>query len=175
MARTAPPAQPFQRLDGCTYKPQRWNDGDSFHVVLPDKKEVIFRLYFVDTPEEERVYAGRIAEQAAYFDISPNDAIAVGHDASEFTKRALSKPFTIQTGWRLARGRSKLPRYNAIVLTSGGQDLNELLVSAGLARIYGTRTPLPDGRDSRKYLNHLRQLEAEAKTAKRGGWGVVRP
>jgi hypothetical protein len=27
--------------------------------------------------------------------------------------------------------------------------LNELLVSAGLARIYGARTPLPDGRDSR--------------------------
>jgi endonuclease YncB( thermonuclease family) len=45
--------------------PQRWNDGDSFHVILPDKKEVIFRLYFVDTPEEERVYADRIAEQAA--------------------------------------------------------------------------------------------------------------
>jgi hypothetical protein len=32
---------------------------------------VIFRLYFVDTPEEERVYADRIAEQAAHFGISP--------------------------------------------------------------------------------------------------------
>ena len=52
-----PPAQPFQRLDGCIYKPQRWNDGDSFHVILPDQKEAVFRLYFVDTPEEERVYA----------------------------------------------------------------------------------------------------------------------
>ena len=46
------------------YKPQRWNDGDSFHVLLPDQKEVIFRLYFVDAPEEERVYADRITEQA---------------------------------------------------------------------------------------------------------------
>ncbi len=74
IAQTAPPAQPFQRLDGCVYKPQRWNDGDSFHVILPDQKELIFRLYFVDTPEEERVYADRIAEQAAYFGISSDAA-----------------------------------------------------------------------------------------------------
>ena len=25
IAQTAPPAQPFQRLDGCVYKSQRWN------------------------------------------------------------------------------------------------------------------------------------------------------
>jgi hypothetical protein len=31
LAKTAPPAQPFQQIDGCVYKPQRWNDGDSFH------------------------------------------------------------------------------------------------------------------------------------------------
>ena len=46
--------------------------------------------------------------------------------------------------------------------------LNELLVSNGLARIYGTRIPLPDGHDSREYLAHLRELEADAKAAKRG-------
>jgi hypothetical protein len=55
-AQHAPPARPFQRFDGCIYKPQRWNDGDSFHVILPDRKEVIFRLYFVDTLEEERAF-----------------------------------------------------------------------------------------------------------------------
>ena len=75
IAETAPPAQPFQRLDGCVYKSQPWNDSDSFHVVLPDQKEVVFRLYFVDTPEEERVYADRIAEQAAYFGISADAAV----------------------------------------------------------------------------------------------------
>jgi endonuclease YncB( thermonuclease family) len=92
----------------------------------------------VDAPEEEAVYANRIAEQAAHFGISPNEALEVGHEASEFTKQALAKPFTIQTLWRLALGRSTLPRYYAIVLTADGHDLNELLVSAGLARIYGT-------------------------------------
>ena len=175
LAQTAPPAQPFQRLDGCIYKPQRWNDGDSFHVILPDRKEVIFRLYFVDTPEEERVYADRIAEQAAYFGISADATVEVGHEANEFTKQALAKPFTIQTRWRLALGRSTLPRYYAIVLTADGHDLNELLVSAGLARIYGTRTPLPDGRDSRTYLAHLRELETQAKAAGRGAWGKSQP
>jgi hypothetical protein len=45
ITQTAPPAQPFQRLDDCVYKSQRWNDGDSFHVLLRDQKEVIFRLY----------------------------------------------------------------------------------------------------------------------------------
>jgi hypothetical protein len=43
------------------------------------------------------------------------------------------------------------------------------------SRIYGTRTPLPDGRDSREYLAHLHALENEAKAAKRGGWGMVQP
>jgi len=80
-AQQAPPARPFQPFDGCIYKPQRWNDGDSFHVVLPDRKEVIFRLYFVDAPEEERVYADRIAEQAAYFGITPDAAIQIGREA----------------------------------------------------------------------------------------------
>ena len=42
-------------------------------------------------------------------------------------------------------GRSKLPRFYAMITTAEGKDLDELLVSAGLARIYGTRTPLPGG------------------------------
>ena len=135
LAQTAPPAQRFQRLDGCAYKPQRWNDGDSFHVILPDRKEVIFRLYFVDTPEEERVYPDRIAEQAAYFGISADAALEVGKEASEFTKQALTRPFTIYTRWRRALGRSAISRYYAIGITANGRDLNELVVSAGLANL----------------------------------------
>ena len=88
-----------------------------------------------------------------------------------FTANALSQPFTIYTRWRSVFGS----RYYAIVVTADGHDLDELLVSNGLARIYGTRTPLPDGRDSREYLAHLHALETEAKAAKRGGWGMVQP
>ena len=75
--------------------------------------------------------------------------------------------------WPRALGRSANWRYYAIVVTADGHDLNELLVSNGLARIYGTRTPLPDGRDSRTYLAHLHELENEARAAKRGAWGKV--
>jgi hypothetical protein len=102
-----------------------WSGGCVF--ILPDRKELIFRLYFVDTPEEERVYADRIAEQAAYFGITPDAAIQIGREASEFTKHALTKPFTIYTRWRRALGRSAIWRYYAIVVTADGCDLNELI------------------------------------------------
>ena len=65
-------------------------------------------------------------------------------------------------------------RYYALVFTADGSDLAELLVRNGLARIYGTRTRLPDGRDSRTFLAHLSELEAQAKTARRGGWGKAK-
>jgi endonuclease YncB( thermonuclease family) len=108
-----------------------------------------------------------------YFGIRADAALEVGNDASEFTKLTLAKPFTIYTRWRRALGRSAIWRYYAIVVTADGHDLNELLVSNGLTRIYGTRTPLPDGRDSRAYLAHLHELETEARAAKRGAWGKV--
>jgi hypothetical protein len=34
---------------------------------------------------------------------------------------------------------------------------------------------LPDGRDSRSDLARLAELEAQAKTARRGAWGKVQP
>ena len=75
-------------------------------------------------------------------------------------------------GGRVApRRRWRIWRYYAIIVTADGHDLNGLLVSNGLARIYGSRTPLPDGRDSREYLAHLHELENEANAAKRGAWG----
>src|SRR4029453_10236048 len=73
-------------------------------------------------------------------------AIDLGRQAKIFTANALAQPFTIYTRWRKVFGPT---RYYAIVVTPGGRDLNELLVSSGLARIYGSRTPLPDGWDSR--------------------------
>jgi endonuclease YncB( thermonuclease family) len=76
----------------------------------------------------------------------------------------------VETRWHKALGRSRLPRYYAIITTAEGKNLAELLVSKGLARIYGVRTPLPDGRDSRTYLGQLAKIEAEAKKAGLGGW-----
>lgn len=52
-----------------------------------------------------------------------------------------------------------------------GEPLVDALVRNGLARVYGVRTPLYDGRDSRTYLGHLAKLEEQAKTQRLGGWG----
>jgi len=38
-----------------------------------------------------------LGEQAAYFGISTDAAVEIGREASEFTKQALAKPFTIYT------------------------------------------------------------------------------
>ena len=140
-------------------------------MLLPDGRLETFRLYFVDTTES-RSRGKRSDEQAAYFGLTRAQAIELGRQAKIFTASALAQPFTIYTRWRTFFGQT---RYYAIVVTRGGRDLNELLVSAGLARIYGTRTPLPDGRDSREYLGHLHALENEARAAKRGGWSVTQP
>lgn len=160
------PAKPFERFDGCVVEADEWTDGDSFRVRLPDGRLETFRLYFVDTTES-RARGARSDEQAAYFGLTREGAIALGQKAKAFTARALEKPFTIHTRWRAVFGPS---RYYAIVHTADGEDLAELLVRNGLARIYGTRTPLPDGRDSREYLAMLRAVELRATAAGVGGW-----
>jgi hypothetical protein len=43
-------------------------------------------------------------------------------------------------------------------------------VKNGLARIYGIKTRLPDGRTSQEYVAHLETLEERAKSAGVGGW-----
>jgi len=57
-----------------------------------------------------------------------------------------------------------------MLITAAGRDLARELVRYGLARIYGTRTVLWDGRTSKQYNDRLTELEAEAKGEKRGGW-----
>lgn len=124
------------------------------------------RLYFVDAPESETAYRDRLDEQGAYFSITRQQAAQLGKEASAFTAKALAEPFTVQTR------RRKLFGYRMLVMitTSTGDDLGELLVKNGLARIYGMKTPLPDGRTSRQYEAHLEKLEARAKEAGLGAW-----
>jgi endonuclease YncB( thermonuclease family) len=165
-AQKAPPAKPFERFDGCVLTPDEWTDGDSFRVRLRDNRLETFRLYFVDTTES-RSRGKRSDEQAAYFGLTRADAVKLGKEAKAFTAAALQRPFTIVTRWRPVFGS---PRYYALVFTADGNDLAELLVRNGLARIYGTRTPLPDGRNSRTYLATLAGLERQAKSTGLGGW-----
>ena len=148
-------------------EPDVWTDGDSFRVRrIADGRLETFRLYFVDTTES-RSSGKRSNEQAAYFGITHEQSIELGQQAKAFTANALAKPFTIYTRWRPVFGPK---RFYAIVYTSDGEDLAELLVKNGLARIYGTRTAQPNGSDSRSYLAHLEKIEERAKAAELGGW-----
>jgi endonuclease YncB( thermonuclease family) len=172
--KKAPAGKPWQQIENCRWKIDRWNDGDSFHVVTGDEaREIVARLYFVDAPEAETAYRDRLDEQAAYFGITRDQAVTIAHEAAAFTEKQLAAPFTVWTRWRTALGRSALGRVYCIVLDSTGTDLNESLVHNGLARIYGTRTALYDGRDSRAYLARLAELEAEAKGERKGAWGFA--
>jgi endonuclease YncB( thermonuclease family) len=174
-ATKAPPAKEWERFDGCILIPDRWNDGDSFHVRLPDGREKIFRLYFVDAPESDARLANRTVEQASYFGITQEQVVEVGKRAStEVAERLGARPFSVWTRWHDAGGRSTLGRSYAVVAISGN-DLAEWLVSNGLARIYGSRTPLPDGRTSQDYRLQLGRLEAGAKSRRTGAWRIVKP
>ncbi len=124
----------------------------------------------MDTPEAETAYRDRLDEQAAYWGITREQATEIAHEAAAFTAKRLADPFTVWTRWRAALGRSALGRIYCIIVTADGRDQNEALVENGLARIYGTRTELFDGRDSRAYLARLAEIEAEAKAARRGAW-----
>jgi endonuclease YncB( thermonuclease family) len=159
------------KLDGCELIASKWNDGDSFHV-RHSGQEHVFRLYFVDAPEAEASFPKRLAQQAAYFGITSKAAQELGSEAAEFSRRRLQqRRFIVWTRWRDALGRGRSPRYYGLVEVAG-EDLGEQLVANGLGRIYGTRVPLPDGRDSRSYRAALKRLESEARRRRLGGWAT---
>lgn len=64
------------------------------------------------------------------------------------------------------------PRYHAFIRV-GGRFFHEILVEAGIARIYTLPADLPDGTSKEKHLRFLKSLEADAKEAGRGAWGDV--
>jgi len=155
-------------LANCQLRSNPANDGDSFHVVCSGR-EYIFRLYFVDAPETDDSIPKRVEQQAAYFHVTKQSALAVAETAKRFSAASLRGPFIVMTRWQDARGRSRLPRFYAVVRING-RDLGEALVENGLARVYGARTQLPDGATSASERVKLRNLERQAKAARRGAW-----
>ncbi len=144
-------------------------DGDSFHVRA-NNRDIIIRLYFVDTPETDKTHEDRNAEQAEYFGISPTQVTPLGAKGKKFTQGVLSgKKFTVWTRWEDAMGSSQQQRFFGIVQI-GKEDLGELLVAEGLARVYGSSTVMPDGTSIDQQFASLRQLERRAKAKRLGGW-----
>jgi len=159
----------WEVLENCELLSTESVDGDSFHV-LHEGREYVFRLYFVDTPETDASLRDRIQDQAAYFGVGTEAVLRGGLLAARFTREQLSRePFTVVTRWQNAMGRSSLARFYGIVLVDGGR-LEEELVRAGWARIYGLRANWPEDMRSATFINRLKNIELEAREQHRGMW-----
>lgn len=159
-------------LHDCQLVPNPYNDGDSFHVRHADR-EYIFRLYFVDTPEEDHEFTERLHAQADYFGVDEQQVMKVGDAARDFMAQTLSTGFTVVTRWQGAQGRSKIPRHYAFV-RAGETDLGQLLVQQGLARVHGVRATTPEGASPDAVRAQLLSLEDDARHHRRGAWEVSR-
>lgn len=160
--------QKWVKLEGATLG-DGYMDGDSFHV-RHQGKDYIIRLYFVDVPENNDQFLDRNQEQADYFGISLKRIVPLGEKGKKFAYRQLAgKKFTVYTKWKDAMGSSSQKRFFGLVRI-GKQDLGELLVEYGLARIYGASEILPDGTSIDSSFQRLRHLERRAKAKKYGAW-----
>lgn len=159
----------WRLMEECKLIANDFNDGDSFHVRWHGR-EYIFRLYFVDAPESDASLEDRVIEQAAYWEVDPEQIPELAKAATAFTKERLKNGFTVYTKYEDARGRSDIKRYYAMVKVDG-EYLSESLIRSGYARLYGNRTPiLPDGTPEGKYSGRLRTAERQAKRDGVGGW-----
>lgn len=167
-------AKKWRTKENCTLIENSANDGDSFHVRI-GTRHYILRLLWVDAPETDDRFPDRVAEQAAYFGISSEDAIKVGKEAEKFSAAFLShQPFTVYTQFDDARGSSERDRDYAIV-KSGDTYLMEALVENGLARIHGIQEMQDDGPSVSSMRMRLKGLENDARKNKRGAWAYASP
>lgn len=158
--------KPWQVLEGCRLVESYNNDGDSFRVSWGED-EMTIRIYFADTPEVSSRYWDRLQAQADYFGITREQVVEVGKMAREFTQRVLRDGFSVQTRGQGVFGGAHAARQYGIVMVDG-DDLADLLVANGLARIHGTGI----GGQTWKKVERLRELEEESKAAGRGAWGL---
>jgi endonuclease YncB( thermonuclease family) len=162
----------WRELDGIRLVEQDANDGDSFHARR-NSTRYFFRLYFVDTAETDLRFEDRVQEQADYFGVTIPEVMKGADQATEYVRGLLEgKDFTVFTRYEDARGASNMKRHFAMVRV-GDRWLCELLVENGHARIFGKPSDLPDDTPARTHWARLRRLEAEAKEAHRGTWGIA--
>jgi endonuclease YncB( thermonuclease family) len=165
-------------IEGCTFVPAAWADGDSFRVRTPAGEEHTVRLYGVDCMEHHvsgETDARRLRSQRRYFgiaDVRPDAAAAIefakqlAAQATAETRRFLAEPFTIHTSFADARGDGRFKRIYAFVFDARGRDLAPYLVSKGLARAFGVSRGTLAGESGDDYRERLADLQLQA--AKRG-------
>ncbi len=171
--------QELQKFENCRLAEAGWADGDSFPVKLPDGREIVLRLYYVDCNEvaaATETDQRRVRDQSSYFGIDDHQVtLGFGRRAADEVKNMLSKPFTVQTAFASAPGRSAKPRTYGFVTLPDGRDLGEVLVGQGLARSYGVRRNTPDGLVAEAAEAKMDDLELGAAIARRGIWAKTDP
>ncbi len=156
------------KLENCRWIEHESNDGDSFYVAHGNDL-YLFRICFVDAPEDNLSFPDRVQEQADYWGITVEQTLELAAEASALARRFMARGFTVHTKYRDARGNSPVPRYFALIEVKG-TFLCEALVAAGLGRIHGYLPPLPDGTSQWDYRDRLRRVEARARREGKGGW-----
>jgi endonuclease YncB( thermonuclease family) len=171
----------YEIYRNCQLVKNRSNDGDSFLVRLPDDREVMVRLYFVDAPESAfKRYGGgetnfkRISDQAADLgNITPEQAVEIGVKAKNYSLQQLSaRPFTIHTAWDSPFKDNRFHAFVEIQENGKPRWLHERLIELGLARIKTKPADLPDGTPAEKQREHLRSLERKSRKSESGVWGL---
>jgi competence protein ComEA len=167
--------QEMKSFENCRHLPSEWADGDSFPVALPDGREIVLRLYYVDCNEVSATTETdqrRVRDQSSYYGIDDHRVtMEFGRQATALVQELLAKPFTVHTAFATAPGRSAKPRTYGFVTLSDGRDLGEVLVAAGLARSFGVRRATPDGSNAETAKAKLDDLELGAALAREGIWG----
>lgn len=169
-------------IEGCTFIPTDWADGDSFRIRTPDGDEHTVRLYGADCIEKQvsdSTDARRLRSQRRYFGITSikptaNESIAfakdLATDATAETRRFLAEPFTLHTSFADGRGSARYKRIYGFIVDAEGRDLASHLVSKGLARAYGVCRSTPTGESGDDYRELLRDLELTAAKQGAGAW-----
>ncbi|TLD71928.1 hypothetical protein FEM03_04170 [Phragmitibacter flavus] len=151
------------------------NTGDRF-LIQHQGKQIPVRLKTVTCPPPTDEAAGELQHYAAYFHINPENALAIGKQAREFTATALAnKPLRLLTNGQ--KDRDGTLRVTIYVPHLG--DYAGILVDNGLAAI----TPLPKPRrDSRLVIpdpchGALKEREstARARPTPPGAWAFSDP
>ncbi len=143
----------FEKYHGKTFTVLKVVDGDTIDIDVPNGKynHTRIRLWGIDTPETKNPETGIM-----YF----------GPEAADFTtKSALQKQVTVYLDE--ADTRDKYKRLLAYIKLPDGRFLNEALLAEGFA--------YADVRFRHSFYQKYQQLEAAARSQKKGLWLKVTP
>jgi len=148
-----PKAGDFEKYHARTFTVIKVVDGDTIDIDIPDGQyeHTRIRLWGIDTPETKHPQTG-----VMYF----------GPEAAEFTKElVLGKKVTVYLEEHRTRGY--YGRLLAYVQLPDDRFLNEVLLTEGFA--------YADTRFRHSFHNKYKQLEAAARSGKKGLWEKVTP